>query len=42
MAHSCCKELQADSALAKGDDFIFDSELGPARPLNCSDTSRQV
>lgn len=39
MAHSCSKALQSVSALARIDDLFFGSELGSARPLNCSDTA---
>ena len=39
MAHSCSKALQSVSALARIDDFFFESELANAPPLNCSDTA---
>ena len=39
MARSCSKALQSVSALARIDDFFFESELANAPPLNCSDTA---
>jgi len=38
MAHSYSKALQSVSALARIDNFFFESELANARPLNCSNT----
>jgi hypothetical protein len=38
MAHSCSKALQSVSALARIDDFFFESELANAR-LNSSGTA---
>ena len=39
MPHSCSKALQSVSALARIDDFFFESELANARSLNSSDTA---
>ena len=39
MGRSCSKALQSVSALARIDDFFFESELTHARPLNSSDTA---
>ena len=39
IAHYCSKTVQSVSALARIDDFFFESVLSKPRPLNCSDTA---